>query len=186
MDPAMVMELISVQRHDFLNHLQVISGLLQLNRVEQAGEYIKSTARNITRLSRVVHLAIPDAAAAVLLAHHGAAERGVEVEYRVDADLNGCLVPGDKLGPLLETVLLHAVECLAGSGHGDRRLHVDIDSLEGGYGFRIRFEMPGDGRDGCGEEILEESAAKLAGYRGTLQWDRRDDMMKISIFLPAD
>jgi hypothetical protein len=35
------------QRHDFLNHLQVISGWLQLNRPERVGQYIESITAHL-------------------------------------------------------------------------------------------------------------------------------------------
>ncbi len=36
-----------LQRHDYINHLQVISGLLELGRPERASEYLKETLRII-------------------------------------------------------------------------------------------------------------------------------------------
>lgn len=185
MDPERIMELISVQRHDFLNHLQVISGLLQLNRGEQAREYIKNTAGDITRLSRVVHLKVPEAAAALLLAHNGAAERGVNVQYAVEADLDRCMVPGDKLGSLLETVLMYAVECLGHPENTDRELHVGIYAVDGGYRFRVCFNQPAGADGRCCVGVLDEAAVNLSAYGGTLQNDLRESAREISVFLPA-
>ncbi|MGI6552124.1 MAG: Spo0B domain-containing protein [Bacillota bacterium] len=40
-----VCELIRVQKHDILNHLQVIAGYLQMNKMEKARDYLQETIK---------------------------------------------------------------------------------------------------------------------------------------------
>ena len=44
-------ELLRIQRHDFINHLQVIHALLQLGRTEKALKYIEDLAKDASLLS---------------------------------------------------------------------------------------------------------------------------------------
>ena len=44
-------ELLRIQRHDFINHLQVIHALLQLGRTEKALLYIEELAKNTDAIS---------------------------------------------------------------------------------------------------------------------------------------
>ena len=44
-------ELLRIQRHDFINHLQVIHALLQLGRTEKALTYIEELAKDATLIS---------------------------------------------------------------------------------------------------------------------------------------
>jgi len=183
-DNARLMELISLQRHDFLNHFQVISGLLQMNRGEQAREYLNNAARNITSLSRVVHLRVPEAAAAILLAHYGAAERGVDVEYEVEADLEGCTVPAEKLAPALEAILLYSAECLALPENKDRVMKVIIHAADRGYLFRVRYKTPGV-NGGSGDDALRGIDNNLLLYGGSVKQSHSNGETEIFIFLPA-
>ena len=47
------------QRHDFLNHLQVVYSLIEMEEYEEANEYIEQVYGRITALSRVMKTAIP-------------------------------------------------------------------------------------------------------------------------------
>lgn len=49
-----VIRLLRVQRHDFINHLQVIHGLLQLGRTERAVIYIEELAKNPDLISKLL------------------------------------------------------------------------------------------------------------------------------------
>ena len=44
-------ELLKIQRHDFINHLQVIHALLQLGRTEKALIYIEDLAKDASLIS---------------------------------------------------------------------------------------------------------------------------------------
>ena len=49
-----VMKLLRIQRHDFLNHLQVIHALVQLGRGEKALKYIEKLAQDPELVSNVI------------------------------------------------------------------------------------------------------------------------------------
>lgn len=48
--------LLRVQRHDFINHLQVIHAMLQLGRAEKALAYIEDLARDSSLVSDQLHM----------------------------------------------------------------------------------------------------------------------------------
>lgn len=78
-----ILDLISVQRHDFLNHLQVISGLLQLNKPEKALDYIKQISYLAGQDSYICRINNSDLALRLMLEQHKAAQRGIELEIIV-------------------------------------------------------------------------------------------------------
>lgn len=47
------------QRHDFLNHLQVVYSLIEMEEYEEANEYIEKVYGRITAVSRVMKTAVP-------------------------------------------------------------------------------------------------------------------------------
>lgn len=49
-----VIKLLRIQRHDFLNHLQVIHAMIQLGRGEKALQYIETLAHDTDMISNVL------------------------------------------------------------------------------------------------------------------------------------
>ncbi|HWR41570.1 Spo0B domain-containing protein [Sporomusa sp.] len=49
-----VVKLLRIQRHDFLNHLQVIHAMIQLGRDEKALQYIEKLAHDPEMISNVL------------------------------------------------------------------------------------------------------------------------------------
>lgn len=49
-----VVKLLRIQRHDFLNHLQVIHAMIQLGRGEKALQYIEKLAHDPDMISNVL------------------------------------------------------------------------------------------------------------------------------------
>ncbi len=49
-----VVKLLRIQRHDFLNHLQVIHAMIQLGRGEKAIQYIEKLAHDPEMISNVL------------------------------------------------------------------------------------------------------------------------------------
>jgi len=45
-----------MQRHDFMNYLQVVYGYIQVNRPKEAVEYIKRVNNQMTMLSRIYNI----------------------------------------------------------------------------------------------------------------------------------
>ncbi|HHP51706.1 MAG TPA: hypothetical protein ENM97_08280 [Moorella mulderi] len=50
------------QRHDYLNHLQVISGYLQLGKAEQALAYLQGVLKEMEELGKLMRLKSPSLA----------------------------------------------------------------------------------------------------------------------------
>ncbi|MHB1125498.1 MAG: sensor histidine kinase [Bacillota bacterium] len=119
--------------HDFLNHLQVVMGLVQLNYSREATDYIKNLSGEIRQIQKVVTLARPDVAA--LLSSKLAVATGVRANFFIQTDLSGLEVPAEKmtsiLGNLIDNALFEAHK------HNDLWLNVEISEEEGNYFFEI-------------------------------------------------
>lgn len=166
MDTATFLEIMSVQRHDFLNHLQVISGLVQLNKVERVREYISQVCMEVERLSKVGHLHVPEVAAVLLAGHFLAGRHQVEVAYDINASLQFCVVPGEVLGQVVEEVFAQSLECLVPPGVPDRTLRVSLTETEKKYLLKI-FSPGPPGREAEGaRDSLDRSGGKLVPYGG--------------------
>ncbi len=143
LDTAKMLELLSVQRHDFLNHLQIISGLLQLKKETEAREYIRTAASAIISLSKVVHLEVPEVAAVLLIAHNRAANYQIKIKIDVQANLSGCVVPGDKIAALLDEILNNIINNLASLEIANREILISITGIPGEGAWQIGFSAEG-------------------------------------------
>lgn len=75
--------LIRSMRHSFMNHLQVISGWIQLNRPERAMEYLDSISAKMAGESEAIRSLSPGMAMALLEVAMEAESYDIGVEFRV-------------------------------------------------------------------------------------------------------
>ncbi|MFZ5650333.1 MAG: Spo0B domain-containing protein [Bacillota bacterium] len=166
MDTATFLEIMSVQRHDFLNHLQVISGLVQLNKVERVREYISQVSVEAERLSKVGHLNVPEVAAVLLVGHFLAGRHQVDVVYDINTSLESCSVSGEILGEVVEEVFAQSLECLVPPGVPDRTLKISLIETEKKYLLKIFSPGPPGREAERARDGLSRIGAKLIPYEG--------------------
>lgn len=80
---ARELTLLRRQRHSFLNHLQVISGWLQLNQPERARKYLDGVAARMTGESEALRQASPNLALLMLDLGLEAETHGVALGWQV-------------------------------------------------------------------------------------------------------
>lgn len=136
---AKMLELLSIQRHDFLNHLQIISGLLQLKKEPEAREYIRTAATAIKSLSKVVHLEVPEVAAVLLLAHNRAENRQVNIKFDVQSNLSGCTVPGERIAAVVDEIINNLLAGLTAPEVTNREILISINGIHGDDSWQIGF-----------------------------------------------
>jgi len=136
------LEIIQVQRHDFLNHLQVISGLLQLNKVERAREYINQVGLEIAHSSKTSRIKIPEVTLALLYCLNEAAKCQVEVELTVNSNFAGCGTPGYIVGEVIEQLVDCVLETISSPGITGKRLEIVFNESDKKYNCRLLFPEP--------------------------------------------
>lgn len=142
MDMKGILEVIREQRHDFLNHLQVISGYLQLQKQEIAYGYIKKISGMLREQGKIFCLKIPEINAVLLVEQKKAREHGIEVIYNIQDDLDNCTLPSEVLSALLETIFYIIISYLASYGLSNGRLEVDLSEERKQYFWRFLFLKP--------------------------------------------
>lgn len=105
MDLPELLEVIQVQRHDFLNHLQVISGLMQLNKPERLKEYIEKIIEEMKPLSAVTRLNVPELKAVILIALKEAQKHQIDFKFNINTTLGNCPLDGRIMGQGVEACL---------------------------------------------------------------------------------
>ncbi len=179
-----LLRVIQDQRHCYLNHLQVISGFLQLDKIEKAREYINHVSAELALLAGAAKIRLPEVSAALIIALNEAGGLLLDTELSVETDLAGCSVPGPQAGFALERCLNCALSILKRTQAPARRLKVAAVEGRAGYSFRIHFveEYPSD--PAYMEKELAAAADALAPYGGRVNLATANGGVEIFITLP--
>lgn len=136
------LEIVQVQRHDFLNHLQVISGLLQLNKVDRVRKYISQVSMEIARSSKTSQVKIPAVTLALLTCLNEAAKCQIDVELTINSSFAECGVSGIIAGEAIERSVSCALEVMAPPEITRRNLEVVLGENDKKFTCRLLFPEP--------------------------------------------
>lgn len=182
MEARAILEVIRTQKHDFLNHLQVILGYLQLNKIPEAKKYIEEVVLEAGHLSRINHLYPAEAALALLVAQNEAAKRGITVEYDIQTDLQASALTGDEISACLEDVLAQVILSLSPLRIVDRQIKLCLTEEQGCYACQINF-YPGNSDDL--EERIKVIHERLNPRKGRAEFTVNPGRGVISLYFPA-
>ena len=184
------------QRHDFINHLQVVHSLVQLEEYDEAAKYIASTyedIRQVGELLKTANLAVNGLLAAK---KQKASELKINLEFHITARLEHAPIPDWELCRILSNLLDNAIYAAAevgGSVHVT--LREDINSMyfsienSGNIGeeiidkiFAPGFTTKGEKGTGMGLFIVKETMEK---YNGKINIDTGDGITRFYGYVPA-
>ena len=153
------------QRHDYLNHLQIVYGMMELEEYEELHDYLEPIYKDMMKVGKAIRTSIP-AVNALLMAKMGTAEaNGIDFYVEVKSDLkmsldisedrdfylfavsnNGPVIPEEKRGVIFRQGFTTKKE----EGHGmglyivagilkENRGTIQLDSDEKETVFTVRF-----------------------------------------------
>ena len=169
------------QRHDFMNHLQVVFSLLELNDADEAMKYVESVYGDIKKTGSVLKTAIPAVNALIAAKRQDCEERGIALETRIASGWRDMPVPGWEMCRVLGNLIDNARDALAADAENpSKRILLAIDETPGAFNFRVSnngpaippqlqrsifqmgFTTKSDGH-GSGLSIVEEIMARYGG-----------------------
>ena len=129
------------QRHDFMNHLQVVHSLIELDEHTEANAYIEKVYSSVEKISSILKTGVP-AVNAILEAKRRACEsKGIEVTVVVNTSLSEIPVPDWELCRVLGNIIDNSVSALSGA-HGERWINIEMFEDIHSYRFRISNNGP--------------------------------------------
>jgi sensor histidine kinase regulating citrate/malate metabolism len=124
------------QRHDYLNHIQVIYGLLELKEYDEAKKYLDPVFKDIIKVSKALKTAQP-AVNALLQAKLEVSEKnGIDMFLDVHSDLKHITIEPWNLCKVLANIIDNAITALAGIKN-EKRINIEIGELDNYYTFSI-------------------------------------------------
>ena len=100
------------QRHDFMNHLQVVYSLLELEEYESANDYIEQVYGDIKQVSRSLKTAHPAINALLAAKLAACEERGVRAELVIESPWNTLPVPGWEMCRVLGNLIDNGLDAM--------------------------------------------------------------------------
>ena len=143
------------QRHDFLNHLQVVFGLIELDQKDEAREYVQRIYGDIQKVGRSMKTALPAVNALLAAKMADCEQRGVQAEFDISSDWRGMPVPAWELCRVLGNLIDNALDAL--EGQSGARLRLRMGETLTSYTFSVEDNGPGI-PEGAAESVFQ------AGY----------------------
>lgn len=185
------------QRHDFLNHLQVVYSLLEMGESGEAADYLERIYRELRTVSRVLRTRVTAFNALLQVKNAACEDRGIRLEMDIRSTLEGLPLPAWELCCVIGNLMDNAMDALADQPDGRIRLMVE-DDLKG-FRFTISNNGPsippeiretifepgvstrGEGR-GMGLSIVRST---LAEYGGSVTLGPEDETV-FTVWIPRD
>lgn len=129
------------QKHDLMNHFQVVYGLLELGEYEEAHSYIRPVFKDIQRLNMALKTAQPAVNALLQAKMETAGEQGIDFYLEVGTDLKNIPVKPWDLCRILANLLDNAITALE-SCEGEKKILVRMQKTQTGYQIAVENNGP--------------------------------------------
>lgn len=131
------------QRHDFMNHLQVVFSLLELNDSAEAMKYVESVYGDIKKTGSVLKTSLPAVNALIAAKRQDCEERGIALELSIASGWQALPVPGWEMCRVLGNLIDNARDALMeDAANTHKRIELTIDETPGAYAFRVSNNGP--------------------------------------------
>ncbi len=186
------------QRHDFLNHIQVVYSLLEMKEYEEILLYLDRVYGDIEKLNKFIKTG--DAAVNALLQAKSNAckEKGIDFKLAISSNLKGFCIESWELCRILANLIDNAIYASLGY-NGDKEIDVEISASISGYTFKVtnkgatipedlrnkifepNFTTKGDKGEGMGLHIVKETVKE---NKGRIELVSENDITSFSVIFP--
>jgi len=135
------------QRHDFINHLQAIYGLVQLNRFPEAKEYLQTLWKETRDISGIIQLKFPEVSALIYRKINQAAAQQIVVDLDIQTDLAESIMKPYFINVVLGNLLDNAFEAVLALDPKDRFVSIGITESTPEYQIYISNTGPSPGEE---------------------------------------
>lgn len=131
-----------MDRHDYLNHLQVVYGLMELGEYEEMNSYLKKIYKEILKTGKAIKTSKP-AINALLAAKSAEAEsKGLTFVIEVKSDLKKLRIEDWELCKVLSNLIDNAFKALEESDREEKKVRIDINEDPERYYFTVENNGP--------------------------------------------
>ena len=129
------------QRHDFMNHLQVVYSLMEMEEYFEATGYIEKVFKDIQRINKVLKTSSPAVNALLQAKILYGEKRGIKTEILITSALEDLKVPAWEFCRVLGNIIDNAIYALQERGE-NRIIKIELSEDLKTYRFRIKNNGP--------------------------------------------
>lgn len=131
------------QRHDYLNHLQVVYSLIEMDEYQEAKEYMERVYTDIQKVGSYLKTSIPAVNAILQAKAQMCKSRGIECEISVTSSLKDIAIPAWEFCRILGNLIDNSINALAQVGDSlEKYLTIEFYEDISHHGFRISNNGP--------------------------------------------
>ena len=130
------------QRHDFLNHLQVVYSLMEMEEYGEANAYIEKVYGAITAVSRVMKTANPAINALLQVKLSACDKAEVQAEVNIQSAWKDLPMPGWEMCKVLSNLIDNALDALEEVEPAGRKLRITLTEDLRSYRFSVANTGP--------------------------------------------
>ena len=129
------------QRHDYLNHLQVVYGLMELEEYDELKNYLAPIYKGMMKTGKALKTKNPAVNALLRAKMEEAESKGIDFYVEVSSDLSGLKAEPWELCKVLANLMDNAITALEAIP-SEKKLRVDIGEDRDSYRFSVANNGP--------------------------------------------
>lgn len=154
------------QRHDYLNHFQVVYGLMELEEYEEAKKYLSPVFKDILKLGKALKTSKPAVNALLQAKLSEAEQNGIDMYLEVRSDLSKLPMESWNLCKILANILDNAIKAVSEKSEGEKKVEVFISEGVEEYEFLMRNNGPKISPEILGEIFKQGVSTKKESGHG--------------------
>ncbi|MCF8011075.1 MAG: Spo0B domain-containing protein [Clostridiales bacterium] len=179
-------KLLRSHRHDFLNHLQVLLGYIQLDKKDAAVKYIKGIHEEVRNVSAVSGLEMPEVSILLFIKEKEAEKHGIKMEHDINTDLSNAKISQSDMVRILSNLIDNAIYELKNNTEipeEDKYIKVSFNNIQDTLVIKVnntcsttinenkifQFGYTTKGKDGSGIGLFTIKKLVEGTYRGKIQ-----------------
>lgn len=152
------------QRHDFMNHLQVVFSLTEMREYDSAMEYIERVYGDIQRVGSVLKTSIPAINALLAAKHADCAENHIRFEAEIASAWTDFPIPGWEMCRVMGNLIDNAVDALTEAGTNGAEIRVFLGETPRAFVFSVSNNGPRIPEELCESIFHLGFTTKAAGH----------------------
>ncbi|NMM64821.1 GHKL domain-containing protein [Clostridium sp. P21] len=129
------------QRHDFMNHLQVVYSLMEMEEYSDSREYIEKVFKDIQKVNKVLKTSNPAVNALLQAKILYGEKRGIKTEILITSSLQDLKIPSWEFCRVLGNIVDNAIYALQEKME-NRIIQIELFEDLKVYGFKIKNNGP--------------------------------------------
>lgn len=130
------------QRHEYLNEMQVVYGLLEIGEYEEARDYLKPIYADIASVGKALKTSKPAVNALLQAKMELAKTKGIKLFIEVSSDISGVKLEQWDLCKIIANIVDNGITALESWDIQDKQVHIQITENADSYIFSIYNNGP--------------------------------------------